>query len=249
MKFNKKLEKLLNKKTKIIFILLFVLFFTGCNVDYNVLVDDKKQVQESIRFVNSNDNILVNNEDVDLYLTTQIDAYKKIPLFKNYRFSKKIGKTFSYVTSNRRFSSLEEYRNSPVFNHLFEYAEVTNENGIVTFKTTGKYYYENAFSDNYDDPLFFINSITIKMKFYNNIIDSNADMVDKKNNVLIWNINSNNTEKTIYFKIGKDKRYDIIILDYVYRNQTNIIIGMSIIVIIVLLTLIIQKKIKKNNIV
>ena len=125
---------------------------------------------------------------------------------------------------------------------------VTNENGIVTFKTIGKYYYENAFSDNYDDPLFFINSITIKMKFYNNIIDSNADMVDKKNNVLIWNINSNNTEKTIYFKIGKDKRYDIIILDYVYRNQTNIIIGMSIIV-IVLLTLIIQKKIKKNNIV
>lgn len=241
MKFRK------NKLGKIILILLMMFILTGCSVDYNVVVDEQKRVKETVKVIESNENILKNNDYIDLFLTEQINAFKKNPLYQNYVFNKKMGKKFSYVTLTRNYDSLKAYSESLTFNHLFEYAEITTNNGIVTFKTAGKYYYDNVFGENNPDPLFFIDNINIKMKFYNNIIDSNADEIDKKNNILIWNINADNKEKELYFKIGKDKRYDIIVLDYLYNNRINVIIIASAVIVGLLITFIIYKKIKKNN--
>ena len=88
MKFRK------NKLGKIILILLMMFILTGCSVDYNVVVDEQKRVKETVKVIESNENILKNNDYIDLFLTEQINAFKKNPLYQNYVFNKKMGKKF-----------------------------------------------------------------------------------------------------------------------------------------------------------
>ena len=250
MKLNlrNKINKFLIHRKKI-FILLFAFFLTGCSIDYNVLVDEKKRVEESITMFVSNEDIKQYNNSVEGYLTSKIYEYKNKDIYKPYQFARKIGKENSYVILTRKFKSLKEYSESPNLKNLFEFVIVEEDDSGTSLKTTGKYYKENIYSD-YVDTVALIENITIKYKFYNNIIESNADEFDEKNNILIWTIDINDNEKHLYFKIGNDKRYDIIMLDKLYKNVDKIIIVISTIGVVGIISLIylyFYKISKKNN--
>ncbi|MFA5603733.1 MAG: hypothetical protein WDA12_02630 [Bacilli bacterium] len=212
------------KKIKILLILLIMILITGCDVDYKVIVDSNYRVKETVKFIGDNKTITEKGYNVDLYLTEQIETHQNISLFKGYKFIKKMGTTDSFVTIDRQHRNLEAYSKSPVFNQLFESANIVYEEGTVTFNTTGENYYKNFYNnDELVDPEFYVDKITIQMRFHNNIIESNADSTDETKNTLTWNVSSEKELKKIYFKIGNAKRYDIILLDYVIENKIKII--------------------------
>ena len=236
------------RKGKLLFLLLISFMITGCTVNYDLLVNDKKEVQETIKISNSNQLILNSNDSIDLYLTEQIDAHKNINFFRNYIYSKHVGKNISYVTMTRNYASLKEYTNSPILRQLFEAATVESDGTNVSFKTDGDYYYTNVFGEREQtEPDFFINGVSIKIKFYNKVIDSNADVKNLKNNTLEWIIKSDNVKKSIYFKVGNEKRYDIIVLDFIIRNLATIIISATAVVLLLFIGIYLKSKIYKNN--
>ena len=236
------------KKVKLLLILFISFTLTGCTVDYNLLVNDKKEVEEVIKIANSNEAILKNNESVNLYLSEQINVHKQIKLFDNYKFTKHVGKVSSYIVMERKYPSLKDYTGSPAFKNLFENATVIQNEEYTSFNTVGTYYYSNVYGEpEQPDPEFSMGDINVKIKFYNKIIDSNADKIDENNNTLEWNITSKDLEKYIYFKISNDKRYDIIVLDFIMRNKMTFIISLGLLISISLVVLLTHINFKKNN--
>ncbi|MDD4643923.1 MAG: hypothetical protein PHW90_02760 [Bacilli bacterium] len=212
------------KKMKLLILLFIPIMITGCSVDYDVLINTKKEVVETIKFIRKNDDILTFNDSINIYLSSLIDSYKREPSLTNYRFNKKQGNIYSYILLNRRHESLEGYKQTPLFQYLFEDANIIKNDEYTIFKTVGEYYYNNLYGESEGiDPNFHIEGVNIKFKFYNNIIESNADDFDKKTNTLTWNLTANDLEKYIYFKIGNQKKYDIIVMDFVIKNQGKII--------------------------
>lgn len=235
------------KKMKLLFLLLIPLMITGCSVDYNVLVDENKKVVETVKFIGVNEQISNNNESLDMYLNEQITTYKQIDLFSHYIFTKHVGKMASYVMMQKSYESLKEYSNSTVFRNIFEGAEVIKKEDYTSFNTTGKYYYNNLYGGEGTEPDFYINDLTIKIKFYNKVVDSNADKVDERNNTLEWDITPENIEKYIYFKVSNDKRYDIMVIDFIIRNKVTFISIFTVTVSILIILLYLHLNLKKNN--
>ncbi|MDD2518617.1 MAG: hypothetical protein PHI05_03540 [Bacilli bacterium] len=236
------------KKIKILLILLIMIIITGCDVDYKAIVDSNYRVKETVKFIGDNKTIAEKGYNVDLYLTEQIETHENISLFKGYNFIKKIGKTDSFVTIDRQHRNLEDYSRSPVFNQLFESAAVVYDEDTVTFNTTGENYYKNFYNnDDLVDPDFYVDKITIQMRFHNNIIESNADSTDEATNTLTWNVSSSKELKKIYFKIGNDKRYDIILMDYVIENKIKFISILLTLLVVGGVTLKFYENYKKND--
>ena len=90
-------------------------------------------------------------------------------------------------------------------------------------------------------------SFKINIKFYNKLANHNADEVDEKNNIYSWNIDENSTKNFIYFKISPDIRYDVMIKDIIQNNILLISSIGALLLIIVILTLYVVIKIRKNN--
>jgi hypothetical protein len=223
-----------------------VFTITGCTIDYNLTINSDKQVEETTKIINSNEMILLHNESVNLFLTEQINTHKQIDIFRRYVFGKHLGKDSSYISIKRTYGTLKDYITSPTFNHLFENATITETEEYVSFQTTGEYYYNNVYGEQ-SEPDFYVGDINIQIRFHNKIIDSNADEIDEKSNTLKWKITDKNLEKSIYFKVSNEKRYDIIVIDYIMKNQSTIIISLSILVVIMIISLYVYVNFRKNN--
>ncbi|MFA5407896.1 MAG: hypothetical protein WC343_03895 [Bacilli bacterium] len=235
-------------KNKVVLLVFVLLLMTGCNIDYNITVNDKKEVEETATVSSTNQSILVNNESINLYLNQQIDTYKNLNNFNKYSYSKVIGDVNSSVTMSREYSSLREYAKSPIFKYVFENATIIENEEYTSFKTVGAYYYNHMYSEKEQiDSNFYIDTVIIKIKFYNKVLENNADEVDNKNNVLTWKITSKSIEKSIYFKINNDKRYDVIIMDFITKRKVSLISFLTIIIVILLTCLIVRRKLRSNN--
>lgn len=221
------------KKTKLFLILLFSFFITGCSFDYNLTITSDNKVIEKVEVMSLNDDLLLHNEFVDLYLNEQIESYKKIPDFSLYTFSKKIGDVNSSVFLKKQYDSLENYIKSPTFKSLFTDGYIEKTNQYTSFTTSAENLDKKIYGDNLLDENFYVGDINIKIKFYNKVIDSNADLIDEKNNIYIWNIVDKNLTRNIYFKVGNEKRYDIIIIDTI---QNNLLLFIGIIILVILAT-------------
>ncbi len=234
-------------KKKLCILLFIIVLLTGCSANYDLLINDKKEVYESITFTDTNESILSYSESVELYLTQQIESYKGIKEFSAYDFVKKEGSSSSGVIMSKKYRTLKDYSTSYILRFLFEDVNIIQNTEYTSFETVGGYNYSNLYGEEQLDPDFFLEKINIKIKFYNNIIDSNADKVDEKGNILEWNITSEDLLKSIYFKIGNEKRYDIIFLDTFNRNIKNIMFVAIFFVIVIFTIIFMKNKFQKNN--
>lgn len=237
------------KGIKIIIILCITFIITGCSVDYHLLVNDKKQVIETVKFTRPNSEILQYNDSVNLYLSNQINTYKNISMFKDYEFTKQQGKDYSSIIITKQYDNFQGLKDSVIFNQLFEDAVIINNEEQMIVQTVGEYYYEKLYGDSKDkpDPTFYVGDINIKVKFYNNIIENNADIFNEIDNTLLWKITSEDKEKNIYFKIGNQKKYDIIFIDFFNRNKTVVIIIFSLITLLTFTVLYIYFFARRSN--
>ncbi len=211
-------------KRKLIIIALFILLITtGCNVDYNVTIDSKFQVYEKVKFIGENDIILNNVEDIDLYLDEQINTYKLINQFKAYNYKKKKGSINSYVEMSRKYPSLDVYSNSPILGQFFNNVQITRENDTIKVASIGKNLYDQYFAENnIHEPEFFMDSIKIKIRLHNEILDHNADYYDYVKNTLEWEITKDKNLSEFYFILGPNKKYGIILIDAIYMNKLSL---------------------------
>lgn len=232
---------------KKLILVLVIIFLTGCNVKYDLTITDKGEVKENFNVYIDNEEMLKEYSSVNEYLDYYSSFYKENQYNEGYLIKTKKSKPQSYFIVKNNYSSLEEYITSSTFLTMFNNATIDRTGKYVSFTTSINNYLENIKNDNLvsmDEANY---TFEIRVKFYNEVVSSNADYIDKKNNIYVWNVDKNTTKNYIYFKTGPKVKYNIAIKDYFKNNLISImIISLSIILLIGTGTFIYFKS-KKNN--
>lgn len=229
------------KKNIMIIICLFL--FTGCDVTYNITIDDKIEELTNFYFEESDysydtyyadygdDNISnfsnideftqsIYNED---YLAFDGD-FNNQELYNVQKINDGISLNYSYKYDN--------FDKSSIFNYCGDIVEYQTGNDTVSISVNDFY---NCFMSEYDPAL---DDLTINIKTNLKVLENNADSVN--GNVYTWNINKDNSSvKRVYIKVKKGSDYFSMFIDI------GIVIGF--VIVIVLLVFLVKKKIAKNN--
>ena len=224
--------------------ILCLCLLSGCTCEYNLLVTNKKKIYENIVIMDQNDNILKYSDSVEEFLLNQ----KKGIDMNEYAVNDILNKDSTGLKIKNTYSSFENYIKSDLFTSLFESANISEDNNIFSFETTGDYTRNNIFSNDISsDYLYDLDQITIKIQFYNKVISHNADEVDEKNNIYTWNIKRDTDYENIKFVLDNEIRYDVMIKDYISRNMLTIVVFIGIIIAIIIFVNHLLGIMKKNN--
>lgn len=200
------------KKHKILILSILLLMICGCDVKYNINITGSKITEEIIL---PNDN---NYQKEDL----ENKFYYNVNENKKYELELKKDKI---VLTNTK-TTLDTLSNNNLYNSCFSKIDSYEKEGLYYIATSTDFscmYYEYQPIDN----------ITISIKTYNKVKESNADKIGF--NTYTWVFNKDNyIDKNIYIVINKN--------EYVwYYRLRGLIIGLSIILVLVLIVSIIIK--------
>ena len=130
---------------------------------------------------------------------------------------------------------------------MFNRASIERVGNYVTFTTSENEYLKAINGDEFLDEEFFYEDFKISIKFYNKVVSHNADYVDESNNTYTWDITKNNPKEYITFKFNaKEKRYDVMVKDWIMKNILPISIIGTVIVVAICFGLYIVV-VRKNN--
>lgn len=234
------------KRRKFLILGLLIFIITGCSVDYDLVITSNHKVKEEIKLYVKNDQLIDDSNSVRGYLKKQIASYKNTNDYNYYDFSYKVGKDISYVQLKTWYPSMERYQDVSSYKTLFENINYLKQEKYTIVETYGKYFYSSIYGES-PDPEFVMGDINVKIRVHNKVIENNADKFDEKTNTLEWKITSNDLNKSIYFKLGKTKRYDIIVIDMFMLNKDVLMPLLGICVLIIIISYYWYRKISKNN--
>ena len=172
------------KIKKIILLICLTFLLCGCSVDYDIIINKDLSVDESFTVVEKKEEIrnrtYANTFDElvkSVQSNTGMDSSRY--LIKKYNKGSLIG-----AKVNRSYRSINEYVSVAQKNDLFTTeTEYKNENGISTL-TSKVIYTENS---EFVAISYLIDAkINIKVPF--EVLENNADSVDKENNIYTWNL-------------------------------------------------------------
>lgn len=219
---------------KRIFVLLVsILLLTGCSIKYDLLITDKEEVKEKFTITVDNETAIKKSNSVDEYLDYYSNIYTANKGYGQFSIKTKKGKEFSSFIVTNTYSDLNKYVDSYSFISMFNDASIERVGNYVTFTTTENEYLKIIKSDEYLDEEFYYKDLKINIKFYNKVVSHNADFVDEANNVYTWDITKPNPKEYITFKFSNEKRYDVIIKDWIMTNILPISIIGTLLVIVV----------------
>ena len=234
------------KKLKtIIFMLCMMIFFTGCDVEYNLVIDNNKQVSEEVILLEDNTNMLKYADNVDQFL---YQRERENFTDTNYKLERIYLDNQSGLKIKNTYKSLDEYINSRIYNRLFETAYIENDSKFYSFNTAGQYYRNNVFSTPLESTYRYkIDKIIVNIQFYNIVDAHNADKVDETNNIYTWYLESDNLNEMIKFTLSDKVRNDLVFKKNWNNHKVLIISVISIIVILVFVIIKFKNIYKQNN--
>ena len=179
------------KKTKIFFMLLLVIFLTGCSGTYNLKINKDLTISENLEITYPNENNSYENT-LKLFEDNKIDSKKY-----NVSLTDKNVK----LVYNEEYESIEDYiLNSYLYKQLFDDIDYKRENHEIKFNTTDVFDLEetsNNVMNKEDFSLLQIN-VTTPLK----VIKNNADQLN--DNTMSWTLNKNTSKKNILFILSAD---------------------------------------------
>lgn len=234
---------------KKLLLVLSIIFITGCSGEYNITITDEKKVEENFSISISNQKIYNSNYTIDEYLDHYSYVYSNSDNFKEYNITTKKSKLNSYFIVKRNYKDLQTYIKANTFKSMFVSAEIEDTGKYLEFTTSRNEYLYNLKNDMLISEEYKFENFEINIKFYNEVINHNADKVDKSNNIYTWYVDENEDieDSFIHFKLGPRVLYIVKFKDYVMKNLTSIIIVSTIMLLIIFSILYILYKNKKNN--
>lgn len=232
---------------KLIILVTLLLFLSGCEIKYNLLITDEEKIKETISVNIPNETIANYNMSIPEFLDYYSNIYQQNEGYENFNITSKEGKSISSITAIREYGSLDEYKNSYSFKSLFNTATIERIGKYVSFTTSENMFLQSIKNNELVESSEANKTYEISIKFYNEVANHNADKVDEKNNIYTWNINKNTTKDKIYFKIGPKVRYDVKIKDYITNHLFTIIFFGVLFISIIIVSLYFYIKIKKSD--
>lgn len=232
-------------KKILIFVLLLLL--TGCDVKYDLTITNKEKVIEEFKVYIDNEQIKEENSDIKDYLNYYANLYKSNQGYERFKISTKKSNPQSYFKISNSYSSLDSYISSLSYKSMFNSATIERVGDYITFTSSANAYLQNIKNDEIISEDSKYDSFKISIKFYNEVTSSNAEEVDKNNNIYTWIVSEDSATDYIYFRIGPKVKYNVIIKDYIKNNLAGIVVITSTIVLLSGIILYIVIKSKKNN--
>ena len=132
---------------KIIYLLLLIIFLTGCDVKYDLVITDKEKIKETIYVYIDNKIINNNSMTIDEYLDYYSNLYLQQSGYKDLKIDTKKGDDISYFIAKRNYKSLDDYISSYTFKNMFNSANIERVGKYVSFTTSKNTYLENIKND------------------------------------------------------------------------------------------------------
>lgn len=229
---------------KKMFLLLCILFLTGCDVVYNVDINDNEIIESTDFYAYESDNVEVNiNPDgtvdkfapsldvlVDDYLDTEYNAFYHNSVNKNTYTINKLEDEFG-MNLKYKFN-YKNYSDSSLLNSCFKDISVSEKGNALTldFKDASICFSKDSYKR--------LGSVKININTNLKVSDNNADSIN--GSVYSWEINEENAEgKEIFIKLSNSIKY----VNYVgYLLMLGVII-----VLIVLFIMFVRKRSEINN--
>ena len=217
----------ISNRLKKFILVVVVLFITGCSAEYNMTINNTKDIEESLNIVENNKELFdkqaeeISNSTLNEYLETNLKWPTPIYIDsitnpieptkidgvtyydkKNISTSSQLGINYSYKFNNT------DYTNSNIVNNCYNF-EYKIMNNVFTFKTTSEFKCFEKY------PL--LSDVTFNLNTKCHVIDSNADTIKKGK--YTWNIDKEN-KKSISFSIDcsekKETKIPFIIIVPIY---------------------------------
>lgn len=215
------------------YLLLFIVFFTGCSVESNLVITDQKIVYEDIK-VNIFNEIDVSDyfSSVHEFLDVNTAVYSDLDGYNHLKILYKEGKVESSINATGQYSDLLEFSKSYTIMNLFTTTTTTKAGEYTIFRTDDLFRWSFNEADESSDV--YVDYIDINIKFYNYVVDHNADSCNEKEGICTWRFTKDDIGKNVYFKINNDVNYYVKYKDIIMKNLLPIsivsvsLIGLSI---------------------
>lgn len=191
---------------KYIVLIIFILFITGCKVEYNLVIDDNFKVSEEVSMTGTDEFFSSFYKSSKLNVVNMyLDEGRKDDLLKNGYQYEIIEMERPYLIAKKEYSNLSEYREQTIFlDQYFDDIEVLEENGIISIKTKD---FKPIFADSLDRYVIKTTKINITCPFM--VVENNALEHDEKTNTYSWYINDDANDFSILFSYDENIRYEV----------------------------------------
>ena len=226
-------------------ILLFfiVIMATGCSANYNLNINEDNSISEKvIASENTNRINSLTKQKGDQAISYLFNMYNKRD--DDIKYITNTDDKNTVVTATANYNDIEEYA-SKFKSDVFEKVYIRRKDNKVSFVANQS----KALSNNGIDTLIY-DDITVNITIPFKVTDNNADSVS--GNVYTWKIKNDGELKTIEFTYEENSYKDnlnIKINNKMYNINYGIIAASGIILLIMIITLSIYVKNKKNNVV
>jgi len=229
---------------KKLLVVFFVFLISGCTVDYQLTVFSDKQFREEI-IIKIDRGIYP--DDIGTArraIEDEIKQYKFIPEYHIYDYNYQMGNDYIVITIIGNHGDFNSFRNSPFVKKVFTGVE-TFEDEFYQLRTYGDIYSVNRGVE--PDSAYYINDLEVSLRFHNQVVSTNADEENFRNNVFNWQLLDRQQIEPIEIDLDYNKRYDIIILDFLMANLLIIIIATIIIISGLIVSLLYLRNYKLRN--
>ena len=232
---------MMKKNKKLLLILLFLMFITGCQGTTNITINKDLTVVEELNLTGTTEFFSGHYKTMPINVLKNLlssDGRDELLRENGYTYEVIKPKGYPYVYISKKYSSISEFVSNTIFkNQYFEDLVVETNDNLITLKSKSFIPYEDGDLERYD-----IKSFTINIKVPYVVKENNADSYDKKTNTYSWKIDSDTKDKEINITFDKDKIYVYNVAMYV-----SIIILCFIGFVIFIIIRNIMKKHKMNN--
>ena len=229
------------KNIKKIIFFSFILFLTGCSVDYKLTINKDSTINEKV-VAKENTNRMKSKTNLDekQSVTFLTNIYNRNKL--DIKTSTKSDNYNTEVTAFLSYDSIEKYRDN-FSSDVIKKVKVNRDGDIVTLIAK-----QNVKLDSNASRSLIYDDITVQIEVPFVVIDNNADQVD--GNIYTWYIKKDKDIKTIRIKY-KDKEIKNSIKINVKNKDINIkyevIFSAVIVLFLGFIFIILNYKNKKNN--
>lgn len=229
------------KNIKKIIFFSFILFLTGCSVNYKLTINKDSTINEKV-VAKENTNRMKSKTNLDekQSVTFLTNIYNRNKL--DIKTSTKSDNYNTEVTAFLSYDSIEKYRDN-FSSDVIKKVKVTRDGDIVTLIAK-----QNVKLDSNASRSLIYDDITVQIEVPFVVIDNNADQVD--GNIYTWYIKKDKDIKTIRIKY-KDKEIKNSIKINVKNKDINIkyevIFSAVIVLFLGFIFIILNYKNKKNN--
>lgn len=190
------------KKIKILILFLIIIVLTGCNSDYKVTINKDLTVKEEGSFAADSQLListgLTSKDFIDLHFSSEIQN-----ILKEKGYNYELSPNNSRVLVDKEYKSLKEFAdNTYAIKQFFEDIEVTESNGVISFKT-GKFIEQDP--ENQEN--FYVESIPVVISSVNKFKSSNSLEYNENDNSYTWYISSDDLNNSIEFEIDTNDKY------------------------------------------